>query len=973
MQVKESQLTQFWGKCDRETKQTFPAVWHMMDVALVADELLNSLSEQEQQIILAPFYPSSHPEQVFLFFIALHDIGKLSPQFQYLVPEIIEFDQAIYVPVDKESSVKHGTIGQSLLSVVLEDKLKLDYEPASVLASFTVSHHGKFEWDGDSPLNRKLLAELGKAPQSEWRKLQYSAIEWLRQQCEVEWKDIRIDEDALTPQWYALSAGLCCIADWLGSDNSPEFFPYVQAASYAEIKDERLASAKRAVASRSIKQRLSNDSKLHAFDAIFNRTPRCAQSVVSDIAQQKNPSRLTIIETETGSGKTESALFLVDCLMRTANTRGAYIAMPSQATANQLFNRVVNYLKNHPAQYQQVETTLMHSNAELNAALEAIKESTFNFTDLKANAIATDEEKSDSHQTPSVVNSHWFSSRKRGCLSSFAVGTIDQLLMAGLLVKHNFVRLFGFAGRTIVLDEVHSLDAYQLEMLKNLLQWLARLQCPVVILSATLPFKMRQELFSAYLGENAHAGLEKLQQPYPRISYLDEEDIPQCFTLNDPQTIEQDEKSILLHQAPHQQHIQEMYQALITEINATNGEDVIVCIVNTVRDAQALYNKLNAYLNEVDYPGLQPLLFHARFLMGQKQHIEEQIETLLGPGLLVQGKATVNPQRPCQNNVKDSEPKHNKGMILIGTQVLEQSLNFDASCLFTVGAPVDLLLQRLGRLHRFKENYSARHSRYRVPKMHVWLASNIGPMDKRFGASGYVYPPYILQQSSDLLLHKAVENSVSFSAHRDMDNWIETVYGDLETIQKDSYQTEDDAHWQEKENQKFGHQQELRIKRSLANRFLFKPEPDLQDMLKDGQQALEDDELQVQTRLASPSITLVFLHCVNGQWCTAFDNSPVALQSSYDKQSISALKLSSVSIANPDWVQHFIQDDYQPLIWQQQPELKTLWQKASLLYGCVPVCLGGNNTYHKNSNDWLKLDPLLGVMWNDKQQGDNAW
>lgn len=86
--------------------------------------------------------------------------------------------------------------------------------------------------------------------------------------------------------------------------------------------------------------------------------------------------------------------------------------------------------------------------------------------------------------------------------------------------------------------------------------------------------------------------------------------------------------------------------------------------------------------------------------------------------------------------------KRPKFMIVIGTQVIEQSLDIDFDVLITDLAPIDLILQRMGRQHRHKRDN--RPENLKTPKVYV-LNSKDYDFDK---ASTYVYDPYLLLEQS---------------------------------------------------------------------------------------------------------------------------------------------------------------------------------------------------------------------------------
>ena len=117
-----------------------------------------------------------------------------------------------------------------------------------------------------------------------------------------------------------------------------------------------------------------------------------------------------------------------------------------------------------------------------------------------------------------VLAAEWFTHRKRGLLAPFGVGTVDQILLAVLQTRHVFVRLFGLAHKTVIVDEVHAHDAYMSTLLERLLEWLAAMGTSVVLLSATLPRAKRESLVRAYAGSNVACAGE--EAAYPRITVV---------------------------------------------------------------------------------------------------------------------------------------------------------------------------------------------------------------------------------------------------------------------------------------------------------------------------------------------------------------------------------------------------------------------------------------------------------------------
>ena len=204
---------------------------------------------------------------------------------------------------------------------------------------------------------------------------------------------------------------------------------------------------------------------------------RPLQKRIVEIAQLLREPQLIVVEAPMGEGKTEAAWYIADVWDRREG-QGTHVALPTMATSNQMFGRVGEFLKRGEGKKNFM---LLHGKALLNE----------NFDKLKYQAQVYDE----NTKPNAVVAESWFAANKKhNLLAPYGVGTIDQALLAVLQTKHVFVRLFGLAGKCVVLDEVHAYDAYMTTLMERLLTWLAALRCPVVLLSATLPKERREAL-----------------------------------------------------------------------------------------------------------------------------------------------------------------------------------------------------------------------------------------------------------------------------------------------------------------------------------------------------------------------------------------------------------------------------------------------------------------------------------------------
>ncbi|MDR3147671.1 MAG: CRISPR-associated helicase Cas3', partial [Treponema sp.] len=303
----------------------------------------------------------------------------------------------------------------------------------------------------------------------------------------------------------------------------------------------------------------------------------------------------------------------------------------------------------------------------------------------------------------------WFNAKKRGILAPFGVGTIDQALMAVMNVKHGFVRTFGLAGKVVILDEVHSYDRYTGILLDELARNLRELGCTVIILSATLTEERRKELLGA-------GGFNSLPA-YPLISFIREGDKkPREIPVEVPETT-----CVTLHRADDRAAIEEALR------RAEEGQQVL-WIENTVGEAQARYQELS---DRAAGCGVETGLLHSRFTQADRQANEAVWVGLYG----AEGRAR----------------RGERGRILVGTQVLEQSLDIDADFLVTRLCPTDMLLQRIGRLWRHRDKP------LRPPNAcpEAWILTAdyeqvLGNYTGELGNSALVYAPYVLLRTLEL-------------------------------------------------------------------------------------------------------------------------------------------------------------------------------------------------------------------------------
>jgi len=443
-----------------------------------------------------------------------------------------------------------------------------------------------------------------------------------------------------------------------------------------------------------------------------NILPRQLQTLVDKLPVERG---LTIIEAPTGSGKTETALAYAWRLLDKGLADSIIFALPTQATSNAMLKRLKTcaplIFSNQP------NLVLAHGKSAFNQ----------DFWQLKNSYQQKTEQGKEEAQ---VQCAEWLSaSRKRVFLGQIGVCTIDQVLISVLPVRHKFVRSFGVGKSVLIVDEVHAYDSYMYGLLGEVLKQQQIAGGSVVLLSATLPLHQRKALSRTWGGDLSC----QEKPPYPQVTHVGMSGEVEPFEL--PETEQPEERVVAVDVNTTSQLLPD--DALIEQmIHAAKCGAQVVFICNLVDVAQNLARRLR------DQSKVVVNLFHARFRFCDRQAIEEQVLEKYG---------------------KDG--RREQGSILIATQVVEQSLDLDFDWMISQLCPVDLLFQRLGRLHRHQRS---RPAGFENPKCTVLI-----PDDEDYGYHGLIYGnTRVLWRTAQLLLKS--EGAIHFPVvYRD---WIERVY-----------------------------------------------------------------------------------------------------------------------------------------------------------------------------------------------------
>jgi CRISPR-associated endonuclease/helicase Cas3 len=538
-----------------------------------------------------------------------------------------------------------------------------------------------------------------------------------------------------------LLAGISVLCDWIGSNE--KYFPYESQERNLRgyLSDSREKALRGLKESGVLPVSVAQYSGVrNLFKNILRPSPLQAHVDASDVP---NVSQLWILEDLTGSGKTEAAVILAHRIMSLGLADGLFFALPTMATANAMYDRIANAYRRLFDPSSKPDLILTHSARNLSDRFQK---------SVLSKSSRTSDQYRDGEETAEAICAAWLAdSGKKAFLADVGVGTIDQALVSILPVKHQSLRLLGLARKVLIVDEVHAYDPYMHSLLRKLLHFHAALGGAAILLSATLPRRTRNELltsFSEGWGEETEVTVEK--KCYPLVTRFAGASVLEASV---SERTDQ-RRNIRVELLSDESAVKRLALG-----KAENGS--CVCwIRNTVTDALEAYN----CLLRSGFPKEKLLLFHARFAMGDRIMREEEVLEAFGP---------------------KSGHKQRTGKILIATQVVEQSLDLDFDVMITDLAPIDLIIQRAGRLRRHLRDHKGNVLPWGAsldgrgePTLHVYSPDPVDQpkrnwYSKTFEKAAYVYPDHGRLWLSARLLKSEKYLRLPHNARR----LIEGVYG----------------------------------------------------------------------------------------------------------------------------------------------------------------------------------------------------
>lgn len=631
-----------------------PLLLHLLDVAAAADAILErepASTRERVGAVLGLAWRDARPW--LLFVVACHDLGKACPSFQSLWPDQLAAS-GLPLPKLPTRHVRHNFVSQVVLTDVLAG---LGWPPdlAAHVADAVGCHHGERASLGARADAELEVRRIGTTDlRSRWAAARAAVHSALLEVFQPGAVPAKAD---LTGPDFMLLAGLTSFADWIGSNEDWFTFGSPEDCEHPSVwYERRMRIAAGALDAINWKARTPLIESRGTFEDLIGHAPRPLQAATAKVIAELIDPPVILIEAPMGEGKTEAAFYAHSELQRRFGHRGMYVALPTQATGNAMFKRAITFLGRF-SEHRELDLQLLHGAKSLSD----------DFQRLRHSRIGEDSDDG------GVTAAEWFTHKKRALLSEYGVGTVDQALLPILPVRHQFVRLWGLANRVVILDEIHAYDAYTGTLLRHLVSWLQALGSSVILLSATLPPAIRRTLAQA-----TRSRLPDPEAPYPRISvFVHGEPVRQYAFPADsarrvPVRLEE------LSPSPA-----EMNQAMSTALKQGGYG---LQLVNTVQRAQQLYQLYppgeplleGGVIVGKNLPdGTRVFLFHARFPASERQARELAVLNAFGsPG-----------------------PRSGRA-ILIATQVAEQSLDLDFDVMATDLAPIDLVLQRAGRLWR---------------------------------------------------------------------------------------------------------------------------------------------------------------------------------------------------------------------------------------------------------------------------------
>ena len=699
----------FWGKFDHETDTYHGLANHCADVAACFQALLQQptinrrLATSAELTLIPPDLVSRLAAICFL-----HDLGKAAIGFQTQVWSGAELN-GLRRP-QKKGHVE--TIASLLYSNRREDQWvsealqlestyltwdRTDGCAASSLLLAAISHHGR-------PV--RASGNAAKTYPDQWAvfgqldpRSQVSFLHTVNKKLFPTAFDSEAGPLPTQAAFHHFFAGLCALADWLGSDRSYFVYSAALGDDYFSLACERA-------------ERVLGDTGL-AIDCrrpTFSFPGKAAAALdvpvlrplQSAILQTPLWAQAVILEAETGAGKTEAALLRFLALYEAGEVDSLYFAVPTRSAALQLHRRV-----------HECVVRLLPGTETVLAVPGYLRAGTASGKALPEFEVLWDDDPHDR-----IAMGRWAAENsRRYTAAQVAVGTVDQIMLSALQVKHAHMRSAALRRSLIVIDELHASDTYMDAIIARVVQTQVRCGGHTLMMSATLGAHAREHWLAAASGQEPSPCTFQAacDEAYPLISYATDARRESLAILVENASREISVSAVFGDEAALRSRASQLALS-----SAEQGAKVLI-IRNTVAEAVATFAALqedDSWCSVAFCVAGVPCLHHSRFSAEDRERLDAQVEADFG------------------------KTRAAGGCVLIGTQTLEQSLDIDADLMLTDLCPMDVLLQRIGRLHRHDrarpQGFSA--ARCIIMSPGEDLAPLLTAGRQGLGPNGYVYP-----------------------------------------------------------------------------------------------------------------------------------------------------------------------------------------------------------------------------------------
>ncbi|WP_229848999.1 CRISPR-associated helicase Cas3' [Streptomyces melanogenes] len=869
-----ARVSRLWGKsAARNGGRSHLLLGHLLDTAAVAEVMWERYLSAALRRRLEEI-SGGRGRVWFMWICGIHDCGKACPAFQAMDDVEAAPVRAAgltwgRLPADRRQRWRHDVAGAALL----RPRLVAEWgsaESAAWVWPLVAGHHGAFpSVQGLQPKHREAQGR-GAA----WAEAQRAVVDVFTRA--VGFQDLAGARPVgmLNRAEQLGLSGLIVMADWIASDSEQfEGLTDARKISLAGAR-QRAEAAWRRLGMRGGWGALAVPGD--RFAPLAERlkvNPRASQRELVEQAWSLPAPGLMVAEAPMGEGKTKAALAAAEVLAARFGLDGVFVAMPTQATSDPMYEQVLEWVRSFEPDLE-AQVALLHGKRRFNPAWRQIWEHERTGPAGESDADdesalldpfdvygATEEDAeygmppwmSDGNHAPQEERdgpAQWFLGNKRGLLTAFAVGTVDHLLHAATRTRHVMLRFAGLYGKVVVIDEVHAADVYMRQFLLEALRWLGQARVPVVLLSATLPPAQRQAFVDAYLSGALSAADVHCAVPepagYPCVTV--------AYALNGTPVATSSREAVPSWRASTPTRIGwlpdiaedgELIASAIEEEVAGGG--VVLVVVNAVVRAQAIHQALM----EKGFEG-QVQLLHGRLCSAHRAHRTEECLRLLGP---------------------DPGEERPERMVVIATQLAEQSFDIDADLLITDLAPVDLLLQRIGRLHR--HSGTRRPAAFSEPRVLVTgVAGGEGGRPRFLPASKAIYGEWALLRAAALVadaagpLDAGTVRGDGWSIPADVPGLVAKAYGEAEVCPPHWGEGAARAVWQAKEQQR-----EKNAEGFLLTRPREWGTPTLEGLHYAGSRAASEEDLDAVVRDGKRSVEAVIVRrspegyrAVDGTW-----------------------------------------------------------------------------------------------------------